>query len=746
MRDRPIHRGSFDPATCCFAPDATHPVPAVLAPARSRCLVCGATAGAYNVLTPVALGTSAAVRVISEGLVEGLARENAGRAGHDKKERLLVFSDSRQDAAHQARFITYAGRYDRMRRHLVQVLEPSGKPLALEAAVHALMARGVERRDNPNTRGYDDIQYLPDAVKARASAWEEAPLLDDVAVSAGYRASVFNLGLAGLRYQRLEAYVEREGGPLAESLGISREALVHLSRPLLGARDRSRCSVCHVRMPWAAPGSPCPACHGTLEPWPEADVLASRYARRILKPDHLPLVAGEHTAQITGEERMALEEGFKAPPEKSPINVLACSPTLEMGIDVGGLDAVVLRNVPPRPDNYAQRGGRAGRTTRVGIVVGYARSTPHDGYFYDKPEEMIAGEVPAPVTALGNRDVALRHLHAIVFGAAEPGLAGRMAEYVNLRGEVQREALEKLIGALTSQFQHAADLALEAWEPEVLAAAGLGTREAVLDVLAALPDRVRDAIDRVRRQVLELDVAIERWREVGLGDRSAVNAMELKRRLLGIRDERDVRAEADDRTSGHPMRRFAELGILPGYEFPNEPCALRLIGDPHEEEPVSVERRFGIGQYQPDAKVHARGHRWRVIGLDAGSPWNPKSPEPTWLYAICKDCKLRYGAQEHVACPRCGSEETLATGLPGHDFGGFAAMRDDTPVLEEEDRIAVLSLIDCHPQWDGEVAARYELPTGWEAELRTGEDMRWLNEWKAPSELEKKLGHPRLHE
>ena len=130
-------------------------------------------------------------------------------------------------------------------------------------------------------------------------------------------------------------------------------------------------------MAWAEVGSPCPVCHGDLEVWPDTEIEQSRHARRLLEESRLELVAAEHTAQVTSEQREDWEGQFKAPPETSPLNVLACSPTLEMGIDVGGLDAVVMRNIPPRPDNYAQRGGRAGRRSRVGVVVGYARSTPH---------------------------------------------------------------------------------------------------------------------------------------------------------------------------------------------------------------------------------------------------------------------------------------------------------------------------------------------------------------------------------
>src|SRR5262249_16649147 len=240
---------------------------------------------------------------------------------------------------------------------------------------------------------------------------------------------------------------------------------------LVDPAQRRRCSICNVRMPWAEIGSPCRACHGVLEAWPDEDVQANRYVQRILSASLLPLNAGEHTAQVPGAERIELEDRFKD--DKDPLNVLACSPTLEMGIDVGGLDAVVLRNIPPRPDNYAQRGGRAGRRSRIGLVVGYARSTPHDQYFYDRPAEMIAGEIPAPDLSLSNRDVLVRHLYAIALGASEPGIAGRMVEYVSPTGEVKQEAVDTLIAGVRAKFGYAIQMARQVCDEQLLREAGL---------------------------------------------------------------------------------------------------------------------------------------------------------------------------------------------------------------------------------------------------------------------------------
>jgi hypothetical protein len=84
------------------------------------------------------------------------------------------------------------------------------------------------------------------------------------------------------------------------------------------------------------------------------------------------LQAREHTAQVVNELRAEREERFRA----GDLQVLYCSPTMELGIDIASLGAVAMRNVPPTPANYAQRAGRAGRSGQPALVVTSATSTP----------------------------------------------------------------------------------------------------------------------------------------------------------------------------------------------------------------------------------------------------------------------------------------------------------------------------------------------------------------------------------
>ena len=170
---------------------------------------------------------------------------------------------------------------------------------------------------------------------------------------------------------------------------------------------------------------------------------------------------------------------------------------------------------------------------------------------------------------------------------------------------------------------------------------------------------------------------------------------------------------------------------------------MRLLGDPHEEDPVSIARRIGIGQFQPDAQVYARTKRWKVVGLDTASPWNPRTDEPGWVYRVCRDCGLRYRA-DAPSCPRCGVALPGPV-IPGAEFAGFLARRDENTILDEEDRFATRNLVKVFPQWNGTVGGRWQVGAAWALRWSKREEILWMNEGVAPTPEDLRTGVPVLH-
>src|SRR5690554_1450425 len=127
------------------------------------------------------------------------------------------------------------------------------------------------------------------------------------------------------------------------------------------------------------------------------------------------LVTSEHTGLLDGKERLAIEQSFIYGDKTWDVNLLSATPTLEMGIDIGDLSAVLLCSVPPAQANYLQRIGRAGRSNGNALALTIANGSNHDNYFYNEPLEMIAGDVATPGIYLNAMAVLERQLIAFCF-------------------------------------------------------------------------------------------------------------------------------------------------------------------------------------------------------------------------------------------------------------------------------------------------------------------------------------------
>ncbi|HOO33985.1 MAG TPA: DEAD/DEAH box helicase [Thermotogota bacterium] len=123
------------------------------------------------------------------------------------------------------------------------------------------------------------------------------------------------------------------------------------------------------------------------------------------------LKPAEHTGQIGNEARKVVENQFK----NGQLNVLIATSTLELGIDIGDLEIALMRNVPPTSANYDQRSGRAGRRHRIAVNATYCGSSTHDTLFFERPEDMINGDVKTPVFSMRNYPLIQRHIHSLVF-------------------------------------------------------------------------------------------------------------------------------------------------------------------------------------------------------------------------------------------------------------------------------------------------------------------------------------------
>jgi very-short-patch-repair endonuclease len=331
--------------------------------------------------------------------------------------------------------------------------------------------------------------------------------------------------------------------------------------------------------------------------------------------------AREHTAQVKSEIREERERRFG----DASLPVLYASATLELGVDIKGLNAVNMRNVPPTPANYAQRSGRAGRNGQPAIVFSYCSTyRNHDQYFFRRPLLMVAGAVSTPRIDLSNEDLVASHVHSLWLSASGVDLRFSMIDVIDTTD------LEKLPihQSLADQLKNPS-LAAKAKKRVQTAFAGFEAE------LADAPWWQHDWIDTtIANAFSNFNLACERWRTLYRTARRQAElhfriindhsrSAEDKRRSKGLRAEAEAQCElltsSDGRSDSdfYTYRYLASEGFLPGYNFPRLPLSAYIPGKKpggfaKPDQFLSRPRFLAVSEFGPRSIVYHEGSRYRI--------------------------------------------------------------------------------------------------------------------------------------
>lgn len=378
------------------------------------------------------------------------------------------------------------------------------------------------------------------------------------------------------------------------------------------------------------------------------------YRHLIQQRPIIPLRSQEHTAQLSVIELEKRENYFR----QGKINLLSSSTTLEMGVDIGELQAVILRNFPPYVSNYQQRAGRAGRRTDgVSVTLMYGQRRPHDRYYFEQPALLIAGKNQIPQLDPDNFQIQQRHIRAELLAAFLREEQGKGAEKISIgdflglsMGDSSPVDPDQLSSdTLICQFQEwlKLDRTRQLTQQWLLRLASQHTEIEVLtefeNVLNSFAESQLQDWNQLAEVLQELVNDIRYT-----SDRQKRRAMENKRDRLENELDKIAKRRLHDQ--------LAQASILPIYGFPIDVVRL-LTGESERfqsfagKHRLERDRRLALGEYAPGQDIVVDDRVHRSVGI-----LSPNDLERQF-YWVCKNCnyftKSMQEPEPFECCPEC---------------------------------------------------------------------------------------------